>query len=228
MSEKKMPRCYTCQQEIIFDKNIVSKTGKQIPLWPDKKNTHGHDEDGNATRGPLPTGKAFSSPTTTYPPKFDTPKDIPKTSEGGSTLDLKRLRVMVEDLTNYVRGLEQYLKTIDEKIEAHVIVDSNRYEGQMSQMFNVWKPFFNTQGEAASDIWKKQQQQQQKIDDTSLVNHSKIADENIAAREQKNKTKFVDESKQKFSDDKIPDSEDFQYLKDDDDESDNEGVIDEE
>lgn len=50
-----MPECYTCHEEIIFDKNIRSKTGKPIPLWPDGQNTHGHDEQGQPIRGELPS-----------------------------------------------------------------------------------------------------------------------------------------------------------------------------
>lgn len=52
-----MPQCFTCGQEITFDKNIRSKTGKQIPLWIDKQNTHSHDDNGQPIRSPLPTGQ---------------------------------------------------------------------------------------------------------------------------------------------------------------------------
>jgi hypothetical protein len=42
MSDKKAkPTCYTCGDDIIFDKNITSeKSGKQIPLDPETKKPH--------------------------------------------------------------------------------------------------------------------------------------------------------------------------------------------
>jgi hypothetical protein len=41
MSEKKeKPTCYHCRQDIIFDKNIVSPKGIQIPLDPSTKKPH--------------------------------------------------------------------------------------------------------------------------------------------------------------------------------------------
>src|SRR5688572_31585621 len=50
-----MANCFTCGEQITFDKNILSKTGKQIPLWPDKQDAHGHDKDtGKLIRQPLP------------------------------------------------------------------------------------------------------------------------------------------------------------------------------
>ena len=50
----KVPNCFTCGEDITFNKAILSKTGKQIPLWPDQRNTHSHDEDGK------PITKAFT------------------------------------------------------------------------------------------------------------------------------------------------------------------------
>ena len=50
-----MPNCFKCGQEITFDKTILSKSGKQIPLWVDKQNTHSHDDSGQPIRSPLPS-----------------------------------------------------------------------------------------------------------------------------------------------------------------------------
>lgn len=37
---KSKPTCYTCHEEIVFDKNKTSPTGKQIPLDPQTKEPH--------------------------------------------------------------------------------------------------------------------------------------------------------------------------------------------
>ena len=166
-------KCYTCQKEIVFDKTILSKTGKQIPLWPDKQNTHGHDEDGNATRGPLPEftsagpverpqqQKSDWNTTSTEklkPPtqwSTDTTKQQSSQSQGGSYLDTKRLRVMVEELTKKVSEIERTL-------ESHVMIDSNRYENQMQIIYDKLGPLMDSTLTAAEMYKQKQEKQQQK------------------------------------------------------------------
>lgn len=99
-----MPNCYTCGEEITFDRNILSKTGKQIPLTLDKKFSHGHDEQGQPVNKPLTQQQQPNYP----PPLERQPARIKPTiatitggsgqSQGGSYLDTKRLRVMVEEI----------------------------------------------------------------------------------------------------------------------------------
>jgi hypothetical protein len=217
-----MPECYTCGQQIVFDKSIISKTGKPIPLWTDKKNAHGHDQNGNPIRQPIPIIGAQPSTATKQQYRtstFTTPTDIPKTSQGGSYLDLKRTRVMLEELTKDVRELKEI-------VNSRTILDTQRYEGKSDLMFNAWRPFFNTQGVIASELQKDKQQNL----DTSLINHSKKADENFAKQ---NTTKFVDESKQHdFNiDERIPDNNDEMLGAAaiiDDNNNDQEGVINDE
>ena len=61
--DHKMIECFKCGEEISFNKNILSKTGKQIPLWPDQRNTHSHDDRGNPIRGDLPEFTSAAGPT---------------------------------------------------------------------------------------------------------------------------------------------------------------------
>jgi hypothetical protein len=161
--------CYTCGEEIAFDKNILSKTGKQIPLWPDKKSTHSHDEQGKPIRKPLPNqdlsaeqtqqfnqynrveqpyNRQIKSPTTGY-----TASTSNTPSQGGGYMDTKRLRVMVEELTKQVNELEM-------KLESHVIIDSNRYENQMQIIYQKLGPLMDSTLTAA-EMYKQKQQKQQ-------------------------------------------------------------------
>ncbi len=109
-----MPTCYTCNEDITFDKTILSKTGKQIPLWPDKMSTHSHDEQGNPIRKPLPNQGLNQQQTEQFnqynrQPTFPPPPPLeqqgqrfkPVTggqSQGGGYMDTKRLRVMTEEI----------------------------------------------------------------------------------------------------------------------------------
>ena len=106
-----MPNCFTCGNDITFDKTILSKTGKQIPLWPDKRNTHSHDEDGKAIRGPLPNQGLNQEQTQqfnqynkqpTAPPSLEQQEQrfqpTGGQSQGGSYMDTKRIRVMLEEI----------------------------------------------------------------------------------------------------------------------------------
>jgi hypothetical protein len=40
MSEKKVPRCYQCQEIVTFDNNHIGKSGKKIPLDPSTMQPH--------------------------------------------------------------------------------------------------------------------------------------------------------------------------------------------
>jgi hypothetical protein len=192
-----MPVCYTCHEEITFDKNIKSKSGKQIPLWPDKQNAHSHDEDGNAIRQPLP----FQSPppqqtqqqsTWTQNAKYNTSTGSGY-SQGGQTLDQKRERVMIEELKTQVRELREELQT-------HVIIDSSRYENQMKVIYEVIAPLLNTQ-KTAADYLKEEKPE--------IINHAKKADDYMNFMQSKKNPKIIDE---KELDKKIPDDNDFKDL----------------
>jgi hypothetical protein len=165
-----LPNCYTCGEDITFDKNILSKTGKQIPLTADKKYTHGHDEQGNPTKKPLPnqdlsaeqtqqfnqynrqqTQTTVKSPTTGY---TATTSNTP--SQGGAYMDTKRLRVMVEELQKQVNELEQ-------KLESHVIIDSNRYENQMQIIYQKLGPLMDSTLTAAEMYKQKQTEKEPEV-----------------------------------------------------------------
>jgi hypothetical protein len=163
-----MPDCYTCGEVITFDKTILSPNGKQIPLWPDKKDAHSHDDNGKPIRKPIPNqglnaqqtqqfnqynrvaqpyNREVKSPTTGY-----TASTSNTQSQGGSYMDTKRLRVMVEDLTKQVNELEM-------KLESHVIIDSNRYENQMQIIYQKLGPLMDSTLTAA-EMYKQKQQKQ--------------------------------------------------------------------
>jgi hypothetical protein len=108
-----LPTCYTCGEDITFNKAVLSKTGKQIPLWPDQRNTHSHDEDGKPIRKPLPNEGLNQQQTQQFnqynrQPTFPAPPSLEKQeqrfqptggqSQGGGYMDTKRLRVMTEEI----------------------------------------------------------------------------------------------------------------------------------
>lgn len=160
-----MANCFTCGEQITFDKNILSKTGKQIPLWPDKQDAHGHDKDtGEPIRQPLPNQNLNAQQTQQFnqynrqqPQQRQQSSSGFKTtttegqSQGGSYMDTKRLRVMVEELKKQVNEIEI-------KLESHVIIDSNRYENQMQIIYDKLSPLMDSTLTAA-EMYKLKQQQ---------------------------------------------------------------------
>ncbi|MGZ5548363.1 MAG: hypothetical protein ACXWFZ_10480, partial [Nitrososphaeraceae archaeon] len=134
-----MPDCFTCGEDITFDKDIRSKTGKQIPLWPDKQNAHGHDEAGNPIRQPLPQiqqqQRQQSPSTSSY--VASNYVDSTKSTQGGPILDTKRILQTLVELSKEVRELKQI-------IDSRTIIDTNKYEGKSDQIFNVIAPFLST------------------------------------------------------------------------------------
>jgi hypothetical protein len=154
-----LPNCYTCGNEIVFDKNILSKTGKQIPLWADKKNTHGHDEQGNAVRGPLPTQNLSPQQTQQFnqynrqqPFQQQQQQEVKPSSgfkmgsqpsQGGSYLDTKRLRVLTEELAKEI-------SSINEKMEAlyQLAKSNNAMLGELTQVFKITDP------KSAAELYK--------------------------------------------------------------------------
>src|SRR5688572_12603150 len=145
-----MPNCFTCHQEITFDKNIRSKSGKQIPLTPDKRYAHSHDQEGNPINQPLPNQQpqqTASYSTTSPQGGFQFKSQPQQESQGGVTLDTKRLRVMLEE-----QG--QRLQRIEEKLEYNTQVDTNKLIGQLQQINDTIAPFLNTQGVVASELLK--------------------------------------------------------------------------
>lgn len=178
--------CFTCGEEIAFDKSIVSKTGKQIPLWPDKENTHGHDENGEPIRGelpqdykPKPKQQFFKKPSVASRP--------PPAQSSQSSSDMKQfLQVLLE---------------IKAMLEKNVLIDSARYENQMSVIYDQLSKTKDETFKQASQL------------DIISVNHSKIADDRQNFMQQKRdrpfgtKMKVIDESKEKILDERIPDND---------------------
>lgn len=150
---------------------------------------------------------AFAQATTTLSP---TP------SQGGSFLDTKRIRVMLEELTKKIDNIEQ-------KLEYNTQIDTNKLIGQLQQVHDVIAPFLNTQGVVAADLLKDSKQL--KID-PSTINHSNKADAYM--EQQNNNTKFVDESKNLDLDERIPDNHDEMLASQYEDDNSNKGVIEEE
>jgi hypothetical protein len=174
-----MANCFTCGEQITFDKNILSKTGKQIPLWPDKQDAHGHDKDtGKPIRQPLPNAnlspeqtqqfnqynrddKSWQTWNKTQQPQQYIPKSLEQqpqrfqqtpleqkykerqqqigqstsTSQGGSYLDTKRLRVLTEELAKEI-------STFNEKMEAlyQLAKSNNAMLGELTQVFKITDP----------------------------------------------------------------------------------------
>lgn len=241
-----MPTCYTCQEEITFDKNIRSKTGKQIPLWPDKQNAHGHDEQGNAIKQPLPSqqgqydDKSWQS---WHKPNNQQPSNYSKTpsSSGGFTFkeplnytkqqdfkiptDIPKtsqggLPLDTKRLLQAVVELTKEFREFREEVKNNVQIDSARYENQMDIIYN-----------RLSRETQEQMFQTAKDIDPVVTNHAKIAEDkqNFMQRRKDRSPQIHDESKEQIPlDDRIPDNRDefavAQALKDDDEE----GVIDEE
>lgn len=181
-----MAICYTCQAEITFDKSIVSKSGKQIPLWMDKLNAHGHDEEGRPIRQPLPAGRSFT-------PESSASKlnRMTTVTAGGETLDTKRLLQAVMENTKAIQELQRI-------IDSRTVLDTNKYEQRTNQIYNVIAPILNKETfKTAAD--------RQDIMDTALIDHSKRADENIARKSASSRKEITDAD--------IPDSDEFENMK---------------
>lgn len=172
-----MPLCYTCQEEITFDKNILSKTGKQIPLWIDKRNAHGHDENGAPVRQPLPNQQQQQTTVRKSFPSASTTTATTETTQGGSTLDTKRIFQLVKELDMRLSLVEKKLDDILEKITYNTQVDTDKLIGQLETIEQVIAPLLKTQIKKASEIHQEQQQKSQKPKiDPIEVNHGERAD----------------------------------------------------
>jgi hypothetical protein len=148
-----MPKCFTCDTEITFDKNILSKTGKQIPLLPNKQFAHGHDKDGNVVNKPIEElegqggggGQAWKSHDSSKP-SISTGQ-----SQGGSYLDTKRLRVMLEELQKKVNEYEELFDSIYQLCRNNATM-----LGELMNHFKLTEPT------TAADLYKKQNPQEEK------------------------------------------------------------------
>ena len=149
-------KCFTCDEAITFDDTILSKTGKKIPLWPDKKNTHGHDDNGEPIRGDLPETQL--QPKQQFYPSSQQTRAPPSTTQGGASLDTRRT---IQALTEIMAELRE----IKEILNSRTILDTNRYEGKNDQIYHVIAPFLNTQGVIASELIKdeKYRREQEQI-----------------------------------------------------------------
>lgn len=240
-----MANCFTCGEQITFNKNILSKTGKQIPLWPDQRDAHGHDKDtGKPIRQPLPNQglneqqtQQFNQynrrggPETVPAPGFEsTYQQQPKTreqkyedisrsssgfqatgySQGGSYMDTKRLRVMVEEL-------QKLLNVLDEKIEAcyQLAKSNNIMLGELIQYFKINDPKSAKELYEAMDNTKRE----------ALKPEPEVKGWNsVPNSTNKTKTAIVDESKDFPVEETLKDDDDDDL--DDDEQNNNKGVID--
>ena len=149
-------KCFTCGEVITFDDSILSKTGKKIPLWPDKQNTHGHDDDGNPIRGDLPEqAPQQQQKQQFYPPQQTTAasRAPPTTSQGGSYMDTKRIRVMLEEIGK--KQLEQ-----DDVIQSTYALCRNN-SNMLVELMTHFKLIETTTASALHQQQKKQQEQEQ-------------------------------------------------------------------
>jgi hypothetical protein len=203
-------KCYTCGKLIKFDDKNVSPSGKKIPMNMDgTDHSHGdYNTNTNKSNQQQQYSKHESGQTFT-------PKDIPRTSQGGLPLDTKRLLQAVVELTKEFRDFKQELQS------GIVMVDSARYDNQMKVIYEVIAPLLRTQKTAADYL---------KEENPELVNHAKKADRYMDFMEsKKNATKFVDESRERDNlDERIPDSADEMLGAIEDDNNDQEGVINDE
>ena len=151
-----MPSCFTCGQDITFNKKYLSKTGKQIPLWPDEKNTHGHDESGRPIRGDLPPTQQTQNFYTPPPPPTESFKQTTQ-SQGGSYLDTKRIRVMLEDLTK--KSMEH-----DEIFQASYELARN----QSNMLTMIMDKLGISPTMTAADLYKKQSEPQQEEEEKKI------------------------------------------------------------
>jgi hypothetical protein len=71
-------------------------------------------------------------------------------------MDTKRLRVMVDELQKQVNELEQ-------KLESHVIIDSNRYENQMQIIYQKLGPLMDSTLTAAEMYKQKQTEKEPEV-----------------------------------------------------------------
>lgn len=167
-----MPECFTCGEEIAFDKSIRSKTGKQIPLYADMQNTHGHDDDGNPVRGPLPQIQFQQQPQqTTYQRR---PTTTTTTTEGGATLDTKRIFQQLKEMGDRFNILETKVEQIFAKIEYNTQVDTDKLIGQLQIINDTITPHLRTQIKKGSDLYYDPTQKQ--AGDPISINHGEKAD----------------------------------------------------
>ena len=203
-----MPPCFTCGQEIIFDPNIRSKNGKQIPLWPDGKNTHGHDDNGQPVRGDLPEGAKPKSTPTFQPKPFkpnswrNTPLDKNNTVTSVDTdtkieritAQLFQLNQTLDSIANNIQYLIEITGKNHNEVKEITHIDTNKLIGQQQQIHDVIAPFLNTQIKAASEIYqnetkeqkfKREQEEQKKwnIDDNKIPDDDSYKTDDSATME---------------------------------------------
>jgi tRNA A37 threonylcarbamoyltransferase TsaD len=141
-----MPNWFTCGKEITFDKTILSKTGKQIPLLPNKKFAHGHDKDGNEVNKPIEElgqqqlqGQESNKQT-----------EGGGFTQGGGYMDTKRLRVMVEELQKKANENEELFNSIYQLCRNNATM-----LGELMNHFKLTEPT------TAADMYLKSQKQNQ-------------------------------------------------------------------
>ena len=141
-------KCFKCNEIITFDETILSKNGKKIPLWPDKQDAHGHDEQGKPIRSPL-------EQTPPPPPPRSQPPSSYQQQQQQTTIDrpsmeailLSQVSQKLEQLKSFVEG------AINEKITAcyQLSKSNNDMLGAITQYYKMNEP------QKASELYQAMQ-----------------------------------------------------------------------
>jgi hypothetical protein len=159
-----MPKIQQCRNGCGSYITVLEHDGKWKPFDV--------DEDGevldlhNCPNSPYNQQGGVKTGQTSYikksPPILKTTEQ--KTTQGGESLDTKRIFRALGELTEAIIGLKE--KTI---------IDTNIYVQQTNQIYNVIAPHLNTAGEKASTLLKSKPRQD--IIDPTTIDHGRKADE---------------------------------------------------
>ena len=161
-----MPNCFKCGNEITFDKTILSKSGKQIPLWIDKQNTHSHDDNGQPIRSPLPSQQlqqnnyAAAAQIATQPPIVNIPK-LSDEPTSRPSLEATLLNQTSQKTEEALKQLEA-IKYFSESILATKIEQCFELAKNSNMMLEALVGHFKlTEPKKASELYQENQQEQQ-------------------------------------------------------------------
>lgn len=174
--------CFKCGQEIAFNKNILSKTGKQIPLWVDQQNTHGHDDQGNPTRGPLPEAQSYNMDkgmgVGLQHPQIK-PKYVEETKTGGLPGPNDRPSLESVLLNQINQKIDQKFDELKKFIESLTVMDTAKFTGQMQQFHDDVIPFLKTNFKIASELDQdkaREEKRKREVEEQSRWNN-KVAED---------------------------------------------------
>jgi hypothetical protein len=169
-----MAQCFTCGESITFDRNILSKTGKQIPLWPDKQNAHGHDDFGKPTRQPLPTA-TIAPPPPQQQQQFRTQIQQPQQQQQQQPISQPSMQdILLSQISTKLDQLKTFLDpTLNEKLEAiyQLCKSNNDMLGAIAE-----EHYRLTEPKKASDLYTKMQHTKEEALDKSTAEPSAIGE----------------------------------------------------